>query len=97
MRAGAVEAVDASCVGNKDRIGAANEQAAFYHPDDVPNALLQSGRVADVIEVAIENAVTAVGDKGLVCRRHAQVNAGAEHFKRLPGSLQSESDDFHGD
>src|SRR6516164_8459231 len=97
VRAGAVEAVDASCVSNKDRVSAANEQAAFDHPDDVPNAFLQSGRVADAIEVTIENAVAAVGDEGLVRRRHAQVNAGTEHFKRLPSSLQSESDDFHGD
>jgi hypothetical protein len=96
VRAGAVETVDAGCVGNKNRISAANEQAAFDHPDDVPNALLQSGRIADLIEVAIENAVATVGDEGLACRRHAQANAGTEHFKRLLGCLQSEGDDFYG-
>jgi hypothetical protein len=89
--------MDTSCVGDKDRIGAANEQAAFDYPDDMPNALLQSSRIADPIEVAIENAVATVGDKGLVCRRHAQTNVGAEHFKRLSGCLEPEGDDFHRD
>ena len=95
MRAGAVESVDTGCVGNKDWISATNEEAAFDDPDDVPNALLQSGRIADAPEVAIENAVATVGDERLACRRHAQPNAGTEHFKRLLGCLQSERHHFH--
>ena len=80
MGARAVEAVDAVRVGDKDRIGAADEQAAFHHTDDVPDALLQPRRIGDAAEIAIENAVAAVGDKGL--RRSATGAAG--RWRRAP-------------
>ena len=35
MGARAVEAVDAGRIGHKNRIGAADEEPAFHHADDV--------------------------------------------------------------
>ena len=64
MPARAVEAVDAGGVGHKDRIGAADEKPAFHHTDDSPNAPLQSRRIGDATEIAIKNAVAAVGNEG---------------------------------
>ena len=63
MGAGAIEAVDAGRIGDKDRIGAADEKPAFHHADDAPDALVQSRWIGDAPEVAVENAVAAVGDK----------------------------------
>jgi hypothetical protein len=81
----AVEAVDAIRVGNEDRIGAADEKAAFDHPDDAPDALLQSRRIGDRTEAAVENAVAAIRDERLACRRQAQPDAGAEHLESHAG------------
>ena len=83
MGACAVEAVDARCIGHKDRIGAADEKPAFHHADDSPDALLQSRRIGDAAEIAVENAVAAVGDKGRA-RRHA-------HARALAPSTSSDS------
>ena len=47
MGARAVEAVDAARVGDEDRIRAADEEAAFHHPDDAADALLQPRRIGD--------------------------------------------------
>ena len=65
MGAGAIEAVDAGCISDKDRVGAANEKPAFHHTDDSPDALVQSRRFSDGAEIAIKDAVAAVGHKGL--------------------------------
>jgi hypothetical protein len=65
MGARAVEAVDAGRIGHEDRIGAADEKPAFHHTDDSPDALVQSRRFSDAAEIAIKDAVAAVGHKGL--------------------------------
>ena len=67
----AVEAMDAAGIGDEDRIGPADEEAAFDHPDDAPDALLQPRRIGDRAEAAIEDAVAAVGDEGLARRASA--------------------------
>src|ERR1700722_12032393 len=64
MGACTIEAVDAGRIGNKDRVGAADEKPAFHHADDSADALIQSRRIGDAAEVAVENAVAAVSDKG---------------------------------
>jgi len=63
MRARAIEAVDAGCVGDKDQAGPADEKAAFDYTDDTPYALLQPRRLSDRTKAAVENAVAAVGDE----------------------------------
>src|SRR5260370_31611631 len=63
MGARAVEAVDAGGVGDKDRIGAADEKAALDHPHDAPHALLPARRVRDKTEAAVKNSIAAVRDK----------------------------------
>src|SRR5262245_60291618 len=63
MGAGAIEAVDAGCISDKDRVSAANEKSAFNHTDDAPDAFIQSPWIGDGPEVAVENAVAAVADK----------------------------------
>ena len=40
------------------------EKPAFHHADDSPNALLQSRRIGNAAEIAIKNAVPAVGNEG---------------------------------
>ena len=94
MGARAVQPVDAGRVGDKDRIGAADEQAAFHHTDDVPDALLQPRRIGDAAEIAIDDAVAAVGDKRLPVGDMTQPGTGAEHLQRRPGCFQPEGDDF---
>ena len=83
MGARAVEAMDAGCIGDEDRIGAADEQAAFDHPDDAPDALLQPRRIGDGAEIAVENAVAAVGDKRLA----RPPTGAAERWRRAPRAL----------
>ena len=61
----AVEAMDAGGIGDEDRIGAADEQAALDDADDAADALLQPRRIGDVAEAAVEHAIAAVGDEGL--------------------------------
>ncbi len=81
MGARTIKAMDAGRVCDEDWIGAADEEAAFQHSDDAPDALFQSRRISDATEVAIENAVAAVGNEGLASGRYAWPRAGAEHFK----------------
>jgi hypothetical protein len=95
MGACTVKAMDTGRVGDEDRIGAADEEAALYHANDAPDAFFQSRRISDPAEVAIENAIAAVGNEGLASGQHAQPGAGAEHFKRLPGCFQSEDHDLN--
>ena len=85
MGARTVEAVHASCVGNEDRIGAADEKSACDHPDNALDALLEPRRIGDRTETAVENAVAAVGDEGITRGRQAHPSAGAEHLKCCPG------------
>src|SRR5262249_36326455 len=66
-----------------------------HHPDDTLDASLQSCRIVDAAEIAINNEVAAVGDKRHG-RRHADASAGAEHLERLAGCFQSEGDHLHG-
>ena len=94
MSARAVEAMDAGGVGHKDRIGAADKKTAFHHADDPPDAFVQSRRIGDAAEIAIKNAVAAVGNKGRA-QRHARLSTGAKHFERLAGCLQAEGDHFY--
>ena len=96
MDARALETVDAGCIGDEDRIGAADEKAAFDHPDDPADALLKPRWIGDGAKVAIKNAVAAVGDERLARRRQAQLRAGAQHFEGRTGGFQPESDDLHG-
>jgi len=95
MGARAVEAMHAGGISDEDQIGAADEKAAFDHPDDALNALLQARRISDGTETAVENAVAAVGNEGIACRRQPQPDAGAESFERCPGRVQPEDDDLH--
>ncbi len=81
MGARAIEAMDAGRVGHENRIGPTDEEAAFDHPDDAPDALLQPRRIGDGAEAAIENSVAAVGDEGLARRREAQCRLGAERLQ----------------
>ena len=94
---GAVEAMDAGRVGHEDRIGAADEQPAFHHADDAPDAFLQSRRIGDAAEIAVENAVAAVGDEGRARRRLRAVERWRRALRatRL-GRFQSEGDHLHG-
>src|SRR5262249_2197714 len=71
VRAGAVETMDTGRIGDEDRIGPADEQAALDHPDDASNALLEPRRIGDGAEAAVENSVAAIGDEGLARRRLA--------------------------
>src|SRR5262245_20160157 len=91
----AVEAVHAGSVGDEDRIGAADEKSAFDRPDNASDALLELRRIGDRTETTVENAVTAIGDEGLIRARQAQSGAGAEHLELFPGCIQPERDDFH--
>src|SRR6516162_11649524 len=63
MRASAVEAMHAGPIGHEDRIGPADEEPAFHHTDNSPDAFVQSRGFGDAAEIAIKNAVTAVGHK----------------------------------
>jgi hypothetical protein len=47
-------------------------------------------------EIAIKNAVAAVGHKGRA-RRHAYTGTGAEHIERLAGCFQAEGNHFYRD
>ena len=96
MGARAVEAVDAVRIGHKNRIGATDKKSAFHHADDSSDALVQSCRIGDAAEIAIKNAIAAVGHKGLD-RRQAHARADAEHFEALARCLESEGDHFDGD
>ena len=88
MRARAVQTSDAGGVGDEDRIGATDEEAAFDHTDDAPNALLQPRRVGNRIESAIEDAVAAVGDEGLAVGATSRSRTrGAQRLERRPGWL----------
>jgi hypothetical protein len=69
MSARAVEAVDAGRVGDEDRIGTADEKAAFDNADNPPNTLLKPRRVSDRTKAAVKNAIAAVGGEGLARRR----------------------------
>src|SRR5690349_8728020 len=60
MSARAVESADAGCIGDEDRIGAADEEAAFNNANDAPDALLKARRVSNKTEGAVENAIAAV-------------------------------------
>ena len=64
MGACAIKAVDSGRVGDEDRVGAADEKPAFHHADDAPDALVQSRRFSDAAEIAIKDAVAAVGENG---------------------------------
>ena len=90
MGARAVEAMHACGVGNKHRIGAADEQPALDDADDPPDALVQMRRIGNAPEVAIENVIAVVGDERLACRRHAHMRRCAKHFERLAGRFQAE-------
>ena len=95
MGARAVEAVDTGRVRDEHRIGAADEKTAFDHPDDAPDARLQPRRIGDRTEAAVENAIAAVGDERLACRRQAQPRAGTEPLEGCPGRFQPKGDNLH--
>ncbi len=59
-------------IGDEYPIGPIDEEATFDNTDDTPNALLQSRGVDDGIEVAIKDAIAAVGDKGVASGRVPQ-------------------------
>src|SRR6185437_13375704 len=96
MGARAVEAVDAGRVGDEDRIGSADEEAALDDADDAPDAILQSRRIGDRAEAAVEDPVAAVGRERLARRRLAQPYAGTEHLEGGSGCFPTEGHAFHG-
>jgi hypothetical protein len=96
MGARAVEPMDAGRIRDEDRIGAADEKPAFHYADDSPDALVQSRRIGDAAEIAIKDAVAAVGHKRF-SGRHARASTAAEHFERLARCLESEGHHFDRD
>jgi len=96
MEVRTVEPAHTGSVGDKDHVGAADEQPAFDHADDAADALLEPGRIGDGGEAAVEYAVTAVGDERLPRRGKAQTGARAQHLERLAGGFQAERNDLDG-
>ena len=95
MGACAVEAMDPLPVRDEHRVGAADEKAALDHPDDAADAVLEPRRVGDGAgEVAIENAVAAIGDEHLARWQLAWPDIGGEHFEGRPGDFQPEGNDL---
>src|SRR5438093_4840071 len=92
----AVEPMHAGCIGDEDRIGPADEEPAFDHSDNAPDALLQPRWIGNGTEAAVENAISTVGDEGAVCLRQAQPGARAQSLESRLGCFQPECHDLHG-
>jgi carbohydrate kinase (thermoresistant glucokinase family) len=67
----------AARIGDEDVLGATDEQPAFDHADDAPDAFLEPCWIGDLTEPAVEDAIAAVGNERLPCRCLPQLDAGA--------------------
>jgi hypothetical protein len=82
-------------VSNKDDAGAIDEEAMLDDAGNIAELARKSRRIGDAAEVAVEDVMAFVGDKGLSVFL-ANDDGGAELLDFAANERQSEGDDFDG-